>query len=126
MVETSERCGRERWMRRVAVLLAVIAALVLPVLNPGSGTAVNFQHADDVAAAVRADHHAKPLPPAPLAAAIVLLVGAVAAVLRHRPSLPIFGAVRRQVGFVELGPTGSAGHLWARPAPVRRGPPALV
>lgn len=126
MAKTFERTGSERWLRRIAVLLAIAAALVLPVLNPGSGTSVNLHQVDDAAAVVRADHHAKPLPAAPVVASILLLVGLTVTALR-RPASPLGPiAVRLRAALDASMATEMAGDPWCRTAPVRRGPPALV
>lgn len=125
MRATGERSASGAWLRTALLVLAVAIVLVLPLSSPGSGTAVNLDSSGDVAALVRADHHAKTLPSV-LAVAIVLLVAAAAVRLVRQATVPVLAIGRTAIvarrGAVErLADTG----VLACATVARRGPPAL-
>jgi hypothetical protein len=113
------------WLRGALLAFAVICVLLLPVASPGSGTAVNLDSSGDVAALIRADHHAKTLPTV-AAAAVVLALVAVALRLVRRPTtnpvVPRVGALDCLGAVERCAETG----VLQRATTTRRGPPILL
>lgn len=114
------------WLRGALAAVAVALALVLPVANPGSGTAVNL-HDVDAASIVRGDHHAKTLPTVTaVALAVVAFVVALASRLwRQILSPPAPAAIVARTCDEPLFARPSTG-TFARAVSARRGPPACA
>jgi hypothetical protein len=111
-------------LRGLVAVAAVALALLLPVANPGSGTAVNL-HDVDAASIVRGDHHAKTLPTVSAIACAVLLVALAARTWRQLVSPP---ATPARVAHVrdDLQVTWPGTGILARAVLARRGPPACA
>jgi hypothetical protein len=117
--------GAAGWLRVALATAAVALTLLLPVANPGSGTAVNL-HDVDVASLVRADHHAKPVPPVAGMVAVAVFVVALAERLRRQLTAPVALTALLTVSRRERPvPTRDTGVL-LRATSARRGPPAVI
>lgn len=111
------------WLRGVLLAFAIALLLLLPVASPGSGTAVNLDSSGDVAALIRADHHAKTLPSVAVAAVVLALVALVARPAQRTASPMILAPAPVLGGVDPLGRPADTGVL-ARAIWARRGPPA--